>query len=82
MNIITKDAVISLLLTCFPNKKKKDFIVRRGKYTDWIYVKIDDTYYGPNELYSKTGIDLRGLKLYNENNKTDNIKLWKDLILK
>lgn len=82
MNTITKDAVIFLLLKCFPDKKKEDFIVRQGNYTDWIYVKIDDEYYGPNELRKKTGIDLRGLKLYTEIDKTNNLKIWKDLILK
>lgn len=79
---ITEDAVISLLLKCFPDKKKEDFAIRRGIYTDWIYVSIDGKYYGPNELYNETGIDLREFYLYNGNNKSDNIKLWKDLILK
>ena len=81
MNTITKDAVIFLLMKCFPDKKKEDFIITQGIYTKWIYVKIDGgSRMGPNELYEKTGLDLRGLNLCN--NENDNIKLWEDLILK
>lgn len=81
MRYITKEAVIKLLKTFFPTKK--NFEVKVGRLTGWIYVKIDDSSrMGPEELYKKTGIDLRGLKLYNKNIKTDNLKLWKDLILK
>lgn len=82
MNTITKDAIISLLLACFPYKKREDFHIKKGICTNWIYVKIDDTYYGPNELYDKTGLDLRGLELYDGVDKADNLRRWKNLTFK
>lgn len=76
MKYITEAAVIKLLKTFFPTKK--NFEVRAGRLTGWIYVKMDgSSRMGPEELYKNTGIDLRGLKLCG-----NNLELWRNLTFK
>ena len=74
MRYITKAAVIKLLKTFFPTKK--NFEVRAGKITGWVYVKIDNSSpMGPYELYKETGIDLRDFKLCG-----NNLDSWRELV--
>ena len=74
MRYITKADVIKLLKTFFPTKK--NFEVMAGRLTVWIYVKIDGgSSMGPEELYEKTGIDLRDFKLCG-----NNLDSWRQVV--